>query len=190
MRIAILYGPHDFRIEERPRPALQRDECLVRVRACGVCHSEIHQWDIKQEGLDYPRSIGHEVAGEVLEVGQQVEGCRPGDRVSVWTDRQGYAEMVAVKSDRLFPIAPEIPFEHALAEPIACATNGVSRANIQLGDTIALAGTGFMGLLLLQELKLRGPGRIIALDVRDEMLALAKRLGADVMINPRREDPI
>lgn len=84
MRIASLHGPHDFRIEEHPRPEMQKDECLVRVRACGVCHSEIHQWEVKVEGLEYPRYIGHEVSGEVLAVGAEVQGFQPGDRVSVW----------------------------------------------------------------------------------------------------------
>ncbi len=190
MRIAILYGPHDFRIEERPQPDIREDECLVRVRACGVCHSEIHQWDVIAEGLDYPRYIGHEVAGEVMAAGPEVTGCKRGDRVAVWTDRQGYAEVVAVKSDRLFPIAAQIPFEHALAEPIACATNGVWKANIQLGDTIALVGVGFMGLLLLQELALRGASAIFAIDPREEMLELARRFGAQVVINPHKENAV
>jgi threonine dehydrogenase-like Zn-dependent dehydrogenase len=190
MRVAVLYGPHDFRIEERPQPEIRDDECLVRVRACGVCHSEIHQWEVKEEGLDYPRYIGHEVAGEVIEVGTKVEGYKRGDRVAVWTDRQGYAEMVAVKTDRLFPIAPEIPFDHALAEPIACATNGVLRANVQLADSVALVGTGFMGLILLQELKLRGPSQIIAIDIREQMLGLAKQLDATVIINPQKENVV
>jgi L-iditol 2-dehydrogenase len=137
MRIASLHGPHDFRIEERPRPKMQKDECLIQVRACGVCVSEIHQWEVKAEGLDYPRYIGHEVSGEVMAVGAEVKAYKPGDRVSVWVDGKGYAEEVAVQPERIFPIARKIAFEQALAEPIACATNGVSKANIQLGDSIA-----------------------------------------------------
>src|SRR5574342_660723 len=120
MRIAILYGPHDFRIEERPRPEIQKDECLILVRACGVCHSEIHQWEVKAEGLDYPRYIGHEVSGEVIALGSEVKAYHVGDRVSVWVEGRGYAEEVTAKPARIFPIAPTIPFAHALAEPIAC----------------------------------------------------------------------
>jgi threonine dehydrogenase-like Zn-dependent dehydrogenase len=140
--------------------------------------------------LDYPRYIGHEVSGEIMAVGAEVKEYKAGDRVSAWVDARGYAEEVTVKPERIFPIAREIAFEQALAEPISCATNGVLRANIQLGDSIALAGTGFMGLILLQELKLRGPSQIIAIDIREEMLGLARRLGADVVINPRQEDPV
>jgi len=188
MRVAALHGPHDFRIEEKPQPAIGDNDCLLRVRACGICHSEISQWEARQEGLDYPRYIGHEVAGEVLAVGKNVNTFKPGDHVAVWTDRQGYAEMVAVHADWVFPIAPHIPFAHALAEPIACTTNGVWKANVQLGDSIALVGTGFMGLILLQELKLRGPSQIIAIDVREPMLKLATQLGATTTIDPQKDN--
>ncbi len=190
MRIAVLHGPHDFRIEDRPSPKMADDECLIQVRACGVCHSEIHQWDVKEAGLDYPRFIGHEVAGEVRQCGSRVSRFQPGDRVAVWTDRAGYAEEVAVKESQLFPMAEHVPFEQALAEPISCTVNGVEKANIHLGDSVALVGTGFMGLILLQEIKLRGARPIIAIDVRDEMLELAQRLGADVVFNPKRDNVV
>src|SRR5690606_22449536 len=68
-----------------------------------------------------------------------------------------------------------------------CTTNGVLKSNIQLNDSIALVGTGFMGLILLQQLKLRGAKFIAAIDVREEMLELAKKLGADYTINPQQE---
>jgi threonine dehydrogenase-like Zn-dependent dehydrogenase len=148
------------------------------------------QWAAKQEGLQYPRYIGHEVSGEVLEVGSGVEGIGPGDRVSVWVDGRGFAEQVVVRKERVFPIASHIPFVQALAEPVGCATNGVLKANPRLGDTVAVVGTGFMGLLLLQEVALFAPRRLIAIDLRDEMLDLARQLGADVVINPEKEDAV
>jgi len=188
MRIATLYGPHDFRIEEQPSPHFKPDECLIRVRACGVCHSEVHQWENVVEGITYPRWIGHEVSGEIIKVGSQIQYFRPGDRVAVWIDQRGYAEQIVAKEDRIFQISSEIPFDQALAEPIACTTNGVQRANIQMGDIVALVGTGFMGLILLQQIKLRGTDKIIAIDIRDEMLELARNLGADVAINPNKTD--
>lgn len=188
MKIAVLYGPHDWRIEDYPRPAIKENEVLIKIRACGVCHSEIHQWDKKINGLDYPRYIGHEVSGEIMETGPNVKKFKPGDRVAAWTDGRGYAEEIAVKQDMVFKIDDKISFAEAMAEPIACTTNGVIRANIQMNDTVALVGTGFMGLILLQELKLRGTSLIIAIDVRDEMLELAKLHGADITINPAKEN--
>ena len=187
MKTAILYGPHDWKIEDRPTPRINKDEILLKIRACGVCHSEIHQWDKKINGLEYPRLIGHEVAGEVLEAGPLVTHLKAGDRAAAWTDGKGYAEEIAVKQEMVFKLNDEIEYAEAMAEPIACTTNGVIRTNVQMNDTIALVGTGFMGLILLQELKLRGASKIIAIDLRDEMLVLAKQLGADEIINPSKE---
>jgi 2-desacetyl-2-hydroxyethyl bacteriochlorophyllide A dehydrogenase len=188
MKAAILYGPHDWRIEDYSTPEIKEGEVLLKIRACGVCHSEIHQWDKKIIGLEYPRFIGHEVSGEVIKAGSAVKQFKPGDRVAAWTDGKGYAEEIAVKQEMVFKIGDKITFAEAMAEPIACTTNGVIRANVQMNDTVALVGTGFMGLILLQELKLRGTSTIIAIDVRNEMLELAKLLGADITINPSKEN--
>jgi L-iditol 2-dehydrogenase len=188
MKTAVLYGPHDWRIEDQPRPVIKENEVLIKIKACGVCHSEIHQWDKKINGLDYPRYIGHEVSGEIIEAGSKVMKFKSGDRVAAWTDGKGYAEEIAVKQEMVFKISGKISFAEAMAEPIACTTNGVIRANVQMNDKVALVGTGFMGLILLQELKLRGTSLIIAIDLRDEMLELAKLLGADITINSSREN--
>lgn len=187
MRAAILHDAHDFRIEELPQPEIKNDEYLIRIRTCGVCHSELHQWNERIADLEYPRFIGHEVAGEVVVAGKDAKKFKPGDKVAAWTDGKGYSEFIALKEDRIFPIADDIAFKYALAEPIACTTNGVMKADIQLEDTVALVGTGFMGLILLQQIKYTGAKRIIAIDVRDEMLLMAKQLGADITINPAKE---
>jgi 2-desacetyl-2-hydroxyethyl bacteriochlorophyllide A dehydrogenase len=190
MRSAVLYGPHDFRIEEFQTPEYSADECLIRVKACGVCHSEQHQWQHKIPGLEYPRRIGHEVSGEVINVGSKIKDYKAGDRVAVWIDSNGYSDEVVVGADRIFKISSNISFEEALAEPIGCTTNGILRTNIQLGDKVALVGTGFMGLILLQQIKLQGASLVIAIDLRDDMLELASQLGADATINPSNENVV
>lgn len=188
MKAAVLYGPHDWRLEELDNPTINKDECLIKIKACGVCHSEQHQWELKIPGLEYPRYIGHEVAGEIIKVGPAVRGFEVGDRVAAWTDGRGYAEEIAVKAETLSLISNDILFEHALSEPIACTTNAVFRTNVQLNDTIALVGTGFMGLILLQQLKLTGAKNIVAIDIRDEILKLSAELGADLQLNPLNDD--
>lgn len=188
MKAAVLYGPHDWRIEELETPTIVKDECLVKIKACGVCHSEQHQWETKVPGLEYPRFIGHEVAGEIIEIGSSVKEFRVGDRVAAWTDGRGYAEEIAVKEKTLSLIANNIAFEHALSEPIACTTNAVLRVHIQLNDIVALVGTGFMGLILLQQLRLSGAKKIIAIDVREEILNLAGELGAEILLNPMKDN--
>ena len=190
MYSAVLYGPHDFRIEEFPSPEFGENECLVKVRACGVCHSEQHQWQEKIQGLEYPRRIGHEVAGEIVKTGSKVKKFNVGDRVAVWIDSKGYSEEIVAEEKMIFKISSNISFEEALAEPIGCTTNAILKANIKLGDSVALVGTGFMGLILLQQIKLVGASQIIAIDIREDMLYLAKELGADVIINPVNENTV
>jgi len=188
MKAALLYGPHDWRIEELKSPSINKNECLVKIKTCGVCHSEQHQWETKVPGLEYPRYIGHEVAGEIIEIGADVKNFKIGDRVAAWTDGKGYSEEIAVNPEMLSLISNDIPFEYALSEPIACTTNAVMRTNLQLNDTIALVGTGFMGLIMLQQLKYVGAKKIIAIDIRDEMLNLSSELGADIILNPLKDD--
>lgn len=190
MKAAILHGKYDFRIEEIPEPELKNDEYLITVKACGVCHSELHQWDEKNENLDYPRFIGHEVAGVIKKTGSETKKYSEGTPVAVWVDGKGYAEQIAVKEDQVFLLASHIPFAQAMAEPLSCTTNGVIRADIGFGDTVVLVGMGFMGLIILQEAKLRGAGKLIAVDLRDDMLEIAKNLGADVIINPKTQNAV
>lgn len=188
MKIAVLYGPKDFRIEEVPQPKIKGNEYLLNIKACGVCHSELHQWKEKIPGLEYPRYIGHEISGEVIAKGDKVNKFKIGDRVAAWVDGRGYAEQIAITEEKLFLMDDNLSYEEAILEPVACTTNGVMRANIQIGDTVALVGTGFMGLILLQQIKLVGASKVIAIDVRNEMLDVAKKLGADEIINPIDED--
>ncbi|MCZ7602132.1 MAG: zinc-binding dehydrogenase [Melioribacteraceae bacterium] len=188
MKAALLYGPHDWRIEEIESPKYEDDELIISIKACGVCHSELHQWEHKIDGLDYPRFIGHEAAGIVKSVGKKIKKFKEGDRVALWIFGKGFAEEVTVKENQVFPIEDFVSFEEALAEPISCTTNALIKTNIQIADTVALVGTGFMGLILLQQLKHQGVSKIIAIDVRDEILTVAKELGADVVLNPLKED--
>ncbi len=189
MRAAILHGPHDFRIESLPMPEVEKDECLIQIKACGVCHSEVHQWDVKIPGLEYPRHIGHEISGEVVKTGGEIKKFKNGDRVAAWVEGKGYATHTVVKEERLFKMSESLPFEFALLEPVACTTNSVMRSSIQLGDVVSIAGAGFMGLILMQQIKLAGASRVVAIDVRDEMLSLARILGADIIINPLKQKP-
>lgn len=188
MKAALLYGPHDWRIEELDSPLMEEDELIITIKACGVCHSELHQWDEKIPGLEYPRFIGHEAAGVVKKIGKNIKKFNVGDRVALWIFGKGFAEEVAVKENQVFSINDEILFEEALAEPISCTTNALLLTDVQFADTVALVGTGFMGLILLQQLKHLGVSKIIAIDIRDEILRIAKELGADVTLNSLKDD--
>jgi L-iditol 2-dehydrogenase len=158
---------------------------LVRVAGCGVCSSELGAWTGRVP-TDYPVRIGHEVSGEIVAVGAAVTGFADGDRVAVWTLGSGYAEFVAVRADYC-RVVGELPLEHALAEPIACASNSVELADVRLGDDVLVVGAGFMGLLVLQLVALRGPRHVIVADTRSDVLALAAQLGATRTVDTTRE---
>jgi erythritol/L-threitol dehydrogenase len=92
---------------------------------------------------------------------------------------------------RIHRVPRDLPIEAGvLIEPLACAIHAVERADIQLGDTVILAGAGTLGLLMLQVIRLKHPGCLIVQDTKDERLEIARRLGADQTVNVRREDPV
>ena len=105
-------------------------------------------------------------------------------------DGKGYAEYTVVPASWAVKLAASTPFELALGEPIACSVNGVRKADPQIGDSVAIVGCGFMGLIMLQVFKARGAGTVIAIDMRDSMLELAKSMGADVVLNPGTADVV
>lgn len=187
---ATLLGPGEFVIEKTARPVLRRDEVLVRTMACGVCTSELGMWTGKAPETEYPKNLGHEVAGVIEEVADGVSSVQVGDHVAVWVESNGYGEYVASRGTYLYNLKDETHFDLALGEPIACAVNGVRKLDPQLNDSVCLVGCGFMGLIMLQVFRLRGVGLLIAVDTRDSVLKMAKKLGATHTLNPRREDVV
>jgi L-iditol 2-dehydrogenase len=186
MKIAILTGPKEFQFQEEPLPPLLPDEVLVQVAACGVCTSELDMWEGKAGVQMYPRYPGHEVSGVVAEVGKDVKGIAPGDRVAVWAPGRGFAEYVVVKSKYCFP-AGDLPLDLALAEPLACAVNAVELANLSLSDDVVIIGAGFMGNLVQKLVQLQGPCHLIVADTRPDALERAKKMGATRVLDVRNE---
>lgn len=190
MRIAALRGVRSFVIEDQPLPELGPKEVLVRVKACGVCTSDTYTWSGKIGITDFPKYIGHEPCGVVERIGDCVTSVNTHDHVTVWTDGRGYAEYVKVPEDYVVKVPETLRFEEALGEPIACMVNGVKRSRIKLGDTVVVVGCGFMGSLFIQGVVLRGASRIVAIDLLEERLELACKLGADITINSSKEDAV
>src|SRR5512133_323304 len=186
MKIAALYGPRDFQIIEAPMPEIQADEVLLRVAACGVCTSELEQWEGKSSGLNYPRFIGHEVSGVVEKVGSKVQSFRPGDRVGAWVTERGFAEFAAVKAEYCFP-AGDLPLDLALAEPLACSVNAVEMANLSLADDVVIIGAGFMGNLVQKLVQLQGPRHVLVADTRSDALERARKMGVTRVVNVKSE---
>ncbi len=183
MKQSVLIEPQHSRLEERPLPAVGPRDVLIRVKACGVCASELHGW--RGDGGPYPREFGHEVAGEVVEVGGEVRDVRPGMAVT-GLFQQGFAEYAVTPHTHVTPIPEGIGYDIVLGEPISCVISAARRTRVELGDTVAIVGLGFMGLLMLQAVRMKGPARIIGVDIRDEALEMARRFGADETLKPEQ----
>ncbi len=190
MKAAILQAPGKFIIEEMPVPQLDIDEVLIQVKACGICTSELDIWEGKAKGLEFPRFIGHEVSGIVKETGQRVTSVKKGDHVAAWVQGKGYADYLAVKEQYLYKLKMVTLLVYALGEPIACSVNGVRKLDVQLNESVCIVGCGFMGLIMLQVFKIRGAGLIIAIDPREDILDLARKLGATHTFNPKKTDVV
>ena len=201
MKAAVLVSPGRIEIQEVELPPLTPTQVLVRVKSCGLCHSELGRYQGKGtmwlgEPLTYPLRLGHEPAGVVEEVGSAVQGIKPGDRVTGIGFRKSFAEYATVdlaSKELVTGIvkAPDgIPLEYCISEPIKCCAGIVRYSQIKFGDYAFVAGCGFMGLLVIANLASRGLGEIIACDVLDGRLQLAKEMGASVTLNSSEVDVV
>lgn len=190
MKAAILQEPKKFIIEEKEIPAIRDNELLVKVHVCGICTSELDMWEGKAIGLEFPRFIGHEVAGVVEKIGKDVRNFQPGDRVALYAEGKGYADYISIPEEFTIKLDPKIDFNHALGEPIACSVNGVRKLKPEINESVCIVGCGFMGLIMLQVFRITGAGLLIAVDTRDSMLSLAKQLGATHVFNPLHTDVV
>jgi L-iditol 2-dehydrogenase len=220
MRAAMLYGDHDLRIEAVDRPVPGPGEVLVRVRAATTCGTDvkIYQRGYVSGVIQYPTVFGHEWAGDVVEVGPGVPWVEEGMRVRAGNSGPclkcgmcergsynlcenmtwlwgAYAEYIKVPSPivraNLQELPSEVSYEEAaVAEPLACCLHGNARCQIQVGDSVAIIGDGPIGLLHLQLARLRGGRRVIVCGLVDARLQMARKLGADEVIQVRDADPV
>ncbi|MEE2705865.1 MAG: galactitol-1-phosphate 5-dehydrogenase [Planctomycetota bacterium] len=221
MRALLLTEYKHFEVTDMPQPDVGPDDVLVRVRACGICGSDIHGFDGSSGRRIPPLVMGHEAAGTVAAVGANVDGFGEGDRVTfdsmiscgrcAYCDRGQYnlcdnrqvlgvscgdyrrhgafAEFVVVPQRIVYPLPEALSFEHAaMVEPVSVALHAANLARVSLGESAVVVGSGMIGLLVIQCLRLAGCGQIIAVDLSDDRLALAEQLGADVGINAAGTD--
>jgi threonine dehydrogenase-like Zn-dependent dehydrogenase len=207
-------------IEEIPKPAVGDRDVLMRVKACGICVSDIYS--IKgQRPLELPHVMGHEAAGIVAEVGEKVTRFAPGDRILgnaivtcgkcyycqegleqvcenhriVGTDSgtQGaFAEYYKLPESNMYLIPEEIPFDQAtvITSPLASAYHAIRIADIQKGDTVAIFGAGAVGYHAMLAAMVHESIRVFMIDTVERKLEQAKEAGAADVINPLREDPV
>ncbi|WP_353894412.1 L-threonine 3-dehydrogenase [Proteinivorax hydrogeniformans] len=204
--------------KEIPKP--KADEILVKVMATSICGTDLHiyNWDEwSQNRIKPPYVMGHEFSGEVVEVGENVTSVKLGDMVSAEThivcnecelcrtgqahlceetkilgvDIDGtYAEYVALPAENAWVNPKDIdPAYLAVQEPLGNAVQTVLAGDI-VGKSIAVVGCGPIGIFAVAVAKASGASKVIALEVNEYRMELAKKLGADVVINPINEDPV
>jgi len=186
-KVAILVEKGRIELVEEEIPRLGEEDVLVKVRACGICTGDLYGFSGYPVWFKLPSPLGHEPAGEIVEVGAKVTRFSKGDRVTA-LGGPGFSDFVLVGESQVEKIPGSIRFEHAIGEPLACVVNAVRLVNPRLGDNVAVVGTGFMGLLLIQALSRLGLRSLAGVDVNNERLRLAENYGANIVLNPGERD--
>src|SRR3989454_6962103 len=217
MRAAMYYANDDVRIVDVPTPHIGPGEILVRVKASGICGSDVMEWYRKPKA---PLVLGHEIAAEVVQVDPGVNFVKVGDRVFVSHhvpcgscryclaghetvcdtlrttnfDPGGFAEFVRVPAINVkhgvFPLPREISDDEAtFVEPLACVIRGQRLAGFRPGSTMLVLGSGVAGLLHIKLAKAAGAAKVIATDVVEFRKAAARKAGADLVVDGREDVP-
>jgi len=217
MRAAMYYSNDDVRVVDVPRPSIGKGEILVRVKASGICGSDVMEWYRKPKA---PLVLGHEIAAEVVEAAPDVRTPAVGTRVFVShhvpcgtcsycaaghetvcdtlrttnVDPGGFAEYVRVPAINLrngvFPLPDGLPDDDAVfIEPLACVVRGQRAAGLRPGAAVLVVGSGVAGLLHVRLARAAGAGRVLATDVVEPRKDAARRAGADVVLDGRDDVP-
>jgi L-iditol 2-dehydrogenase len=189
MRVGLLYGVSDLRIETMETPQPGPAEVLVRVEACGICPTDARKYAIGVNHGGYPLNPGHEWVGRVVATGAGVTGFSPGELIYGDT-YAGYAEYATIatvpegQSRGALPLG-ELPLERAVfVEPLADCLHAVhDQAQLGDGQSVAVIGAGSMGLQLIAAAARAGV-RVLAVEPRPERRDLAYRFGADLTVPP------
>lgn len=212
MKTAVYYNNNNIRIEDRPKPEIKDGELLVKVRASGICGTDLMEWyRIKKA----PRVLGHEMAGEIVgsrsdkfEIGQRVfvshhvpcnrcKYCLSGNHTACETlhkgnyDPGGFSEFVRVPEINVekgtYVLPENVSYEEGtMIEPLACVVRAQRIIGISEGQTVLVMGSGVSGLLNIQLAKFKG-AKVIATDVVEFRLKKAKEYGADEVFNASEE---
>jgi D-arabinitol dehydrogenase (NADP+) len=204
VKAAYYEAPHELAVREAPEPEPGPEEVLIRVAACGICGTDQHIYE-GDFGGPLPLIGGHELVGEIVTVGAAMLERKPGERVAVnpnvfcgscfycqrgqvnhclrWsaigvTRDGGFADYVVAPETNVYSIG-ELDFETAaFIEPLSCVVYGLKRMRIPIGANALIYGAGPIGLLMLQLVAHDGAGTVAVVDMKQEKLDLASRLGA------------
>ena len=214
MKAAVLYKNRDLRYTDWETPVCGPGQVKVHIRATGICGSDVPR--VLHNGAHYyPIVLGHEFSGDVVEVGQGVASVRVGDTVTaaplmpcmqcgdcqqgnfslckhysfIGSRQQGsFADYVVVPERNIVKYDASIPYtQAAMFEPSTVALHGLFQGGYTGGGNVAVVGCGTIGIFTAQWARIFGSRRLVVFDVDDSRLELAKRMGADELINTRKD---
>ncbi len=217
-----MHGIDDVRIDEVDFPQMKEGEVLIKMKSAGVCGSDVHFYKHGKIGshvVEKPMILGHECAGEIVEVAKDVKDFEAGDRVAIepgYTCRKciycksgrynlcpdvtfmatppidgAYVEYVAWPADFVFHLPDNMTYDHgALMEPLAVGMHAVRRSRLKPGDPVVILGAGTIGLVTILSAKAAGAGEIIVADLEEARLGMAWKVGATKTINASEENTV
>ena len=212
----VMTAPKEIRFDRVPVPQAGPGQVLVKIKRIGICGSDIHVYHGLHPYTQYPVTQGHEVSGRIAALGHGVEGLQVGQKVTIepqvfcgkcypcthgkynlceslrvmgFQTTGTASEYFAVDQSKITPLPDEMSFdEGAMIEPLAVTVHAAKRAGDVAGLRVCVLGCGPIGILLVQSLKALGAAQVLATDVSDFRLELAKRCGADVVVNTKGAD--
>lgn len=213
---AVMNSPGVIQFRDIPVPVIKEREVLIKAKRIGICGSDIHVYHGKHPYTSYPVVQGHEVSGEIVQVGAEVNELRPGDKVTIMPQvfcgtchpckhgnyhicdnlkvmgfqTTGVAsEYFSVSVDKVIKIPDSIGLdEGAMIEPVAVAVHAVSRGGDVKGRKVLVLGAGPIGNLIAQAAKAMGADKVMITDVSDYRLRIAEECNIDYCINSGKED--
>ena len=213
MKAAVLEAIKRITVKDIPAPVPKDDEVLIKVKACGMCGTDLKLYH-GQYTARVPVVPGHEYAGEIVELGKNVRNLKVGQRVvsdpnescgkCYWCRNHqpcfcndlaaygvlrdgGFAEYCTASEKGVYPIPESLDDESAaFAEPVSCVVHAMDRINYQSGETVAVIGGGPMGQIHLQFALHSGARKVILIEPEETRRQMAKKFGAQVVIDPRR----
>ncbi len=216
MKAAVKTAQGTFEVKEVPRPEITRpDYALARVKVSGICGTDLRSWKVPKPEYE-GEIVGHELSGDVVEVGEAVTNVKPGDRVVIetvlgddtcdWcrveqynlcpnlykvrrkTLSRAFAEYVAGPAKKFHKLPDNVSYEEAaLLDTYAVSLHACQITELSMTDKVVIIGAGPIGLSMLDLAKLSGATTAIT-DVLDFPLQIAQKLDADLIINTEKED--
>lgn len=209
MKYIVCEKPGDFQLKEKEAPKRKEGEALLQINKVGICGTDLHAYTGNQAFFTYPRILGHELASEVLEIGENKRGIKPGDNVVIMpylscgeciacrnnksnccTNMQvlgihtdgGMQEQITVPANILLPANNLSDNQMSIVEPLAIGAHAIRRANIKTGETIAVVGCGPIGIGIMKLAQIAG-AKVIAIDMNEQRLEYAKeKIGVDYAV--------